>query len=182
MAGDPCNEAPTTHHPPPKIYPPSKLLEFHEGLWAFLNRPVIWFRENIVEPNRKEYAWYHQEFPRVRTIDDCYTDEYDCIYEADMQYKRDKSVDSMILNILRYRMDDCVREEFPDHLPRCMQLKEDYETAAANWFSKYGDLGAMHKVNYAFMKQKHRLLWERRHGPVGCGMKKDPYAVEPDEH
>lgn len=22
------------------------------------------------------------------------------------------------------------------------------------------------------MKQKHRMIWERRHGPVGSGMKK----------
>jgi len=182
MSGDQCNEPPHNSAPAPKVYPPSKLLEFNDRMWTFLHRPVIWFREKIVEPNRKDYAWYHQEFPRVRTIDDCYTDEWDCIYEADMQFKRDRSVDSMILNILRYRMDDCVREEFPDHLPRCMQLKDDYEQAAANWFAKYGDLGAQHKVQWAFMKQKHRMLWERRHGPVGCGMKTDPYAVEPDDH
>lgn len=23
----------------------------------------------------------------------------------------------------------------------------------------------------AYMKQKHRMIWERRHGPVGSGMK-----------
>ena len=45
-----------------------------------------------------------------------------------------------------------------------------------------GDLGAGFNVRDAFMKQKHRLLWERRHGPVGSGMKKDPYEVEADEH
>ena len=28
------------------------------------------------------------------------------------------------------------------------------------------------------MKQKHRMIWERRHGPVGSGMKDtDPYKV-----
>lgn len=34
-----------------------------------------------------------------------------------------------------------------------------------------GDLGVYHNVKTAYMKQKHRLLWERRHGRVGCGMK-----------
>lgn len=38
---------------------------------------------------------------------------------------------------------------------------------------KYGDLGAYHNVRTAYMKQKHRMIWERRHGPVGSGTKDD---------
>lgn len=34
-----------------------------------------------------------------------------------------------------------------------------------------GDLGPYNKVSDAYMKQKHRMVWERRHGPVGTGMK-----------
>jgi NADH dehydrogenase (ubiquinone) 1 beta subcomplex subunit 10 len=34
-----------------------------------------------------------------------------------------------------------------------------------------GDLGAYGKVQDAYMKQKHRMIWERRHGPVGTGIK-----------
>lgn len=43
-----------------------------------------------------------------------------------------------------------------------------------NFFFKYldGDLGGYHNVKKAYMKQKHRLIWERRHGPVGSGKKK----------
>ncbi len=26
----------------------------------------------------------------------------------------------------------------------------------------------------AYMKQKHKMIWERRHGKVGSGMKIDP--------
>lgn len=33
-----------------------------------------------------------------------------------------------------------------------------------------GDLGAFANAKSAYMKQKHRLIWERRHGPVGSGM------------
>jgi len=164
------------------IYPPGGLKQFNNRLLRFFDAPVTWFRETIVKPNQKDYPWYHQQFRRVRDIDDCFTDEHDCIYEANQQFKRDRQVDTHIINILRYRMDDCVREEYPDHLPRCIQLKEDYEQASANWFAKYGDLGAVYNVKEAFMKQKHRLLWERRHGPVGSGMKKDPYEIEADEH
>lgn len=34
-----------------------------------------------------------------------------------------------------------------------------------------GDLGAYGKATACYMKQKHRLIWERRHGKVGSGMK-----------
>lgn len=34
-----------------------------------------------------------------------------------------------------------------------------------------GDLGGYANARSAYMKQKHRLIWERRHGPVGSGMK-----------
>ena len=31
-------------------------------------------------------------------------------------------------------------------------------------------MGAVPNVREAYMKQKHRMLWERRYGPVGTGM------------
>lgn len=34
-----------------------------------------------------------------------------------------------------------------------------------------GDLGGYGSARDCYMKQKHRLIWERRHGPVGSGMK-----------
>jgi len=139
--------------------------------YAILDGPTTWFRKTIVEPNQQQYNWYHRQFRRVPTIDECFTDDQVCFYEANSQFKRDRLVDSEIVSILRMRMDDCVREEYPDHATNCFKLKDDYEKAAENWFTKYGDLGAFFDVKMAYMKQKHRLLWERRHGPVGCGMK-----------
>lgn len=50
----------------------------------------ILISEKIVEPNRPEYYWYHRRYPRVPTVDQCYTDDYPCIMEADEQFKRDK--------------------------------------------------------------------------------------------
>lgn len=46
--------------------------------------------EKVVEPNRKTYYWYHRRYPRVPTVDQCYTDDHACIYEADQQFLRDK--------------------------------------------------------------------------------------------
>lgn len=34
-----------------------------------------------------------------------------------------------------------------------------------------GDLGAVGNAKDAYMKQKHRMIWERRHGKIGSGMK-----------
>ena len=44
-----------------------------------------------------------------------------------------------------------------------------------------GDLVALANAQEAYMKQKHRLLWERRHGPIGSGMKQpsnEPYTSD----
>ena len=34
-----------------------------------------------------------------------------------------------------------------------------------------GDLPAKATAKNCLMKQKHRMIWERRHGPVGTGMR-----------
>lgn len=96
---------------------------------------VICIVEKIVEPNRENYPWYHQQFRRVPTIDHCYTDDYVCIFEADAQFRRDKLVDNEILSIVRSRFEDCVLYESPD-IEKCRPLKEAYELAAENWFIK----------------------------------------------
>ncbi|KAF5306628.1 hypothetical protein FQA39_LY08817 [Lamprigera yunnana] len=143
------------------------------NLFSLVDIPATLIKEKIVQPNQKEYPWYHQKFRRVPTIDQCYEDDPMCFFEANSQYKRDRLVDSEILSILRQRFEDCVIYETPDHVEKCKPLLDQYMENTGNWFSKYGDLGAYHNVRIAFMKQKHRMVWERRHGPVGSGMKDD---------
>uniref|UniRef100_A0A481SX02 NADH dehydrogenase [ubiquinone] 1 beta subcomplex subunit 10 n=1 Tax=Orthoderella ornata TaxID=444751 RepID=A0A481SX02_9NEOP len=158
--------------------PRNAINRFVQAVSNTVQAPVIWFREKVVEPNRTPYPWYHQKFRRVPTIDECYTDDPVCYYEAQLQFKRDKLVDNEILNILRMRFEDCVMYEAPDHVRKCRPLLEEYEKASENWFIKYGDLGAYGNVIDAYMKQKHRMVWERRHGPVGTGMKEAAVEVE----
>ncbi|KAG4073917.1 hypothetical protein HA402_014122 [Bradysia odoriphaga] len=136
-----------------------------------IDGPITWFREKVVEPNQQDYPWYHQEFRRIPTIDQCYTDDPVCKFEAQQQFRRDKMVENEILSILRQRFEDCVLYEAPDHMKKCRGVLDTYEKAAENWFTKYGDLGGFGTVKDAYMKQKHRMIWERRHGPVGTGMK-----------
>ena len=49
-----------------------------------------------------------------------------------------------------------------------------------NFYIKYGDMFHKHGARDVLMKQKHRLMWERRHGEVGTGMKAEsaPAAEE----
>uniref|UniRef100_A0A1B0B7Q3 NADH dehydrogenase [ubiquinone] 1 beta subcomplex subunit 10 n=1 Tax=Glossina palpalis gambiensis TaxID=67801 RepID=A0A1B0B7Q3_9MUSC len=147
---------------------------FSNAVYDMFDKPVTWFRESIVEPNQKKYPWYHQQYRRVPTIDQCYTDDVVCRFEADQQFRRDRMVDNEVVSILRQRFEDCTMYEAPDHLEKCKETLEQYEKAAENWFikCKNGDLGGYANAKSAYMKQKHRLIWERRYGPVGTGKNK----------
>ncbi|XP_067005118.1 NADH dehydrogenase [ubiquinone] 1 beta subcomplex subunit 10 isoform X2 [Anabrus simplex] len=129
------------------------LERFVNALANVVEGPVVWFRETIVVPNQKNYNWYHRQYRRVPTIDQCYTDDMMCYFEANHQFKRDRMVDTEILAILRQRFEDCVHYESPDHMTKCKDLFEQYNQNAENWFIKYGDLGACGDVRGAYMKQ-----------------------------
>ncbi|KAL0122951.1 hypothetical protein PUN28_007546 [Cardiocondyla obscurior] len=141
------------------------------SLFYALDAPVTYVREKFVVPNQKNYPWYHQQYRRVPTIDECYTDDLVCYTEANCQFLRDKQVESEILRILRSRFEQCSFYHGDTEKHVCEHLKDIYEQAAVNWFIKYGEMGVGLNVKAAYMKQKHRLIWERRHGPVGTGMK-----------
>lgn len=147
---------------------------FFSKFFSIIDGPATLFREKVVEPfhgKHKNY-YYHRRFRRVPTIDECEVNEETCFYEANEQFKRDKAVDSEVLNILRQRRLECEFYYAADAERYCQKQSDDYTEAETNWFVKYGDLGAAGNVVHAYMKQKHRLIWERRHGPVGTGMKK----------
>jgi len=142
-------------------------------LFSVLDGPVTAFREKFVEPNQsknKQY-YYHRRYRRVPTIDECLVNDSVCIYEANEQYRRDRHVDDEILAILRQRRLECEHYHGHDAGKYCKKVTDDYLQSEANWFAKYGDLGGKVDVRNAYMKQKHRMLWERRHGEVGTGMK-----------
>ncbi|XP_014205725.1 NADH dehydrogenase [ubiquinone] 1 beta subcomplex subunit 10 [Copidosoma floridanum] len=154
--------------------PRNPLMRFIMSVYEMIDGPVTFFREKIVEPNQQHYPYYHQKFRRVPTIDECGTDDPMCEWEAQQQFDRDQMVDNEILSILRQRHEHCVNEDNDQREgPKCEAIYEYYKQAEANWFGKYGDLGPTPKVTAAFMKQKHRMVWERRHGPIGSGMNEE---------
>ncbi|KAH8037081.1 hypothetical protein MRX96_022105 [Rhipicephalus microplus] len=146
-------------------YPPRNGFEkTMNALYALFDAPVTWVRENIVLPNRQErpdYVWYHRKYRRVPTIDECYTDDLMCKFEANEQYKRDREIDSKIVHLLSRRRDDCYTYELNDP-QKCDEIVAQFKEAELNWFIKYGDLSFHTTVVNAFMKQKHRLIAERR--------------------
>jgi hypothetical protein len=74
-----------------------------------------------------------------------------------------RQVDKQITFILQERHHEClVKEGVYDGIFKCANLKKDYDEALANYFIKYGDLQAQSSAIVVYMKQKHRLIWQRR--------------------
>lgn len=88
-----------------------------------------------------------------------------CQFEAQEQYRYDKMVDDYILDILLERISRCYHYHNP-YIKPCNQAFEDYEEAEYNWFVKYGELGFGADAKDVYMKQKHRMIWERRHPEI----------------
>ena len=71
------------------------------ALDTMFKQPVQWFRKTVVEPSRGEsYPWYHRQFRRIPSIDECYIDDILCREEAYLG-------SSATVNLLRERMNDC---------------------------------------------------------------------------
>ncbi|VDN00771.1 unnamed protein product [Thelazia callipaeda] len=132
-----------------------------------VDAPATWFREKIVEPLNDKYRmpYYHRKLNRVPGIDECAVDDLSCFYEANTQFRLDKLVDQYILDILRLRLSRCMDYYAPNFVP-CAKLIDDAEESELNFFIKYGELGQEGDVRDAYMKQKHRMIWERRHPEI----------------
>jgi len=123
---------------------------------------------SISGPLQDKYAlpYYHRKISRVPTIDKCAANETACIWEANEQYRLDKSVDYNILKILRRQFERCIDRQPSNSMAPCAPAIELYEENELNFFIKYGELGTNADVRDAYMKQKHRMIWERRHPEI----------------
>ncbi|ETN69490.1 hypothetical protein NECAME_15261 [Necator americanus] len=160
-------------NPSKQLWPLLKLVTCHYGIemryyaHKAFDAPATWFRETIVEPinNRNRLPYYHRKLTRVPEIDECGVNDKACFFEANEQFRLDKMVDGFILQTLRHRVDRCLNYNDPD-LSKCAKVIEDMEENELNFFIKYGELGGEADVRDAYMKQKHRLIWERRHPEI----------------
>uniref|UniRef100_A0A0K0G1K4 NADH dehydrogenase [ubiquinone] 1 beta subcomplex subunit 10 n=1 Tax=Strongyloides venezuelensis TaxID=75913 RepID=A0A0K0G1K4_STRVS len=129
--------------------------------------PATFVRENIVEPLHDKYKkpYYHRRFNRVPEIDQCGVNDMACFYEANEQYRLDKLVDGNILDILKQRVDRCLNYD-ERNINKCANVIEDMEESELNFFIKYGEMGSEADCRDVYMKQKHRMIWERRHPEI----------------
>ena len=49
-----------------------------------------------------------------------------------------------------------------DGVNKCKDLKAEYDRTLTNYYIKYGDLHSQANAVDVYMKQKHRLIWQRR--------------------
>ncbi|XP_063790997.1 NADH dehydrogenase [ubiquinone] 1 beta subcomplex subunit 10 [Pseudophryne corroboree] len=111
--------------------------------------------------NRKIY-YYHQEFRRVPDLSQCLEDDHLCQFEADAQWRRDFLVDKEIINIIRDRFTACRAREGPSADQNCAELKEQYAQVCKGYQARYQDLGYFGTARKCLMKQKERLMQERK--------------------
>jgi len=139
-----------------------------DGVGAVIAAPAEMIKEKMDAVKGPEYPWYHRKYRRVPTIDECYMDDIVCREEANMQYQRDKIVDFRIVNILSKRYTDCQVYYRPvtDHAMNspCVPLWHTWNKAQINYYTKYGDTPLQARAEDILMKQKHRMIYERRYG------------------
>lgn len=135
--------------------------------WRLIDMPVTWFREKIIEPlhDKNKWKFYHRTFARVPDIDQCTVGDQACIYQANWQFRLDKLVDQEIMTILNERMRRCIEYHY-DEPSYCIEAISDFDENELNYYIKYGDLDMTADAVDCFMKQKHRMIWERRHPKI----------------
>lgn len=101
-------------------------------------------------------------FQRVPDLSQCLEDDLFCQYEAEMQWKRDLKVDSEILKIMRERYTACIKREGYSSAQNCAELKEEYAQASRGYKARYEYLGANGNARKCLMKQKERMIEERK--------------------
>ncbi|XP_029433440.1 NADH dehydrogenase [ubiquinone] 1 beta subcomplex subunit 10 [Rhinatrema bivittatum] len=141
---------------------PNPALIFQQLYYYSVDVPVTAFREWVERQRSRKFYYYHQKFRRVPDLTECEVGDYLCQFEANIQWKRDHKVDQEIVKIVQERLRSCQQREGNSHIQNCAELLEQFGLVCKAYQSRYGELGAYEDARKCLMKQKHRMIEERR--------------------
>uniref|UniRef100_A0A8D2M8M0 NADH dehydrogenase [ubiquinone] 1 beta subcomplex subunit 10 n=1 Tax=Zonotrichia albicollis TaxID=44394 RepID=A0A8D2M8M0_ZONAL len=142
---------------------PNPVDYFQSAFNYVLDSPVGLIRGWIERwQNRNKFYYYHQKFRRVPDLSQCLEGDYLCYYEAEAQWRRDRMVDQEIVEIVRERMAACKQREGPNQFQNCAKEMELLAQVTKAYQDRYGELGFHGNARTCLMKQKHRMMEERK--------------------
>ncbi|XP_071976081.1 NADH dehydrogenase [ubiquinone] 1 beta subcomplex subunit 10 [Engystomops pustulosus] len=139
------------------------------GLFSYVvDKPVTAFHDWMERQRAKRRIhYYHREFRRVPDLTQCMEDDVLCHYEANMQWKRDHLVDQEIVKIMRQRVAACRTREGESADQNCAPLIKQYAEVCKAFKARYEDLGYYGGARTCLMKQKERMMEERKAAAEG---------------
>ncbi|NXD30716.1 NDUBA dehydrogenase, partial [Spelaeornis formosus] len=142
---------------------PNPVNYFQSAFSYVFDTPVTLLREWIERwQNKNKFYYYHQKFRRVPDLSECLEGDYLCYYEAEAQWRRDRMVDQEIVEIVRERTAACKQREGPNQFQNCAKEMELLAQVTKAYQDRYGDLGYHGNALKCLMKQKHRMMEERK--------------------
>ncbi|KAM3662262.1 NADH dehydrogenase [ubiquinone] 1 beta subcomplex subunit 10 [Ammospiza maritima maritima] len=148
---------------------PNPVDYFQSAFNYVLDSPVTLIRGWIERwQNRNKFYYYHQKFRRVPDLSQCLEGDYLCYYEAEAQWRRDRMVDQQIVEIVQERMAACKQREGPNQFQNCAKEMELLAQVTKAYQDRYGELGFHGNARTCLMKQKHRMMEERKAAENPC--------------